>query len=806
MKSLLYVCAIILASTCTNALAENVAQKRPAQASSHAGGNVASNAVDGVISDSSRWIGEGKNCSLTIELDGPKRLTTADVYSGYQQEAPVKTLRLQTLMNGKWVDIPGGRVVDNDQLAIRLVFTRPVRANRVRLMVEEPGVQDKARIREVRLWDDDPDDLGTLVQIERPSFNPVFDMQQHQVFLNQSGFNTQWPKRFTAPLSADGTTYTITPQNDNRVMYSGVVQGNIGDFSSFDPPDVGLQYVVHIEGGDLKPNTSDPFMIQPFLFERVALEPALRMFVDTRSITGSWPGAYGCAPWRDSPFYGYSTPSLVNLYLTNPSFFNQLNIEMDFEADLARALSPDFKFDSGAGENAMEILARMHSEIDPPVGDRVPDIIQLIHWGVSWWYLDPISKDWAGSANKLHPETISIPAFFLYGYPHYDEYFTDDYYTTIRDYTFDKWEEVGLFEVQTKIGTFKGRYPPGWTVLPNLMMYEVAKREGRDDAQRFMDAAVAQAKWVVDEVDLNDPLNTKGQRMSEHKTISGLVTLLTEYPEYAPQGLEDYLREWADVAISRSDNLWDFRKYNDKHWSLPRQMPGMTGGGSSWNEPGNVGGFPFLAWSVASVLGDAPGDSDRIERLNTLAVSHFDNLWGRNPLGRHTAWRGPQDFMGVERGWPIKYRPVCAHLYTVRGAICSSAATEHYPFDPSGGFRHPEGWTAFNAAFNMGLIGAVKQGIEFPTLKWDEASVIIEMKAPVFSAWADVELISEGGDRETVRLRATDYLRDTYRAKITSDADTPEAGDGVLQVTAGQKVTVRYGHGYFASEVEAVRP
>ena len=108
---------------------------------------------------------------------------------------------------------------------------------------------------------------------------------------------------------------------------------------------------------------------------------------------------------------------------------------------------------------------------------------QLIHWGVSWWHLDPVSKDWAGSTEKLHPETISISAFFLYGYPHYKQYFTDHFYTTIRDNTFDQWEEVGLFEVQTQIGTFKGRYPPGWTVLPNLMMYEVALREGRPDAQ-----------------------------------------------------------------------------------------------------------------------------------------------------------------------------------------------------------------------------------------------------------------------------------------------------------------------------------
>ena len=48
-------------------------------------------------------------------------------------------------------------------------------------------------------------------------------------------------------------------------MYTGVIHGGIGDFSDFDPPDVGLNYVVHIEGGNLKPNTSDPFMVPAVL-------------------------------------------------------------------------------------------------------------------------------------------------------------------------------------------------------------------------------------------------------------------------------------------------------------------------------------------------------------------------------------------------------------------------------------------------------------------------------------------------------------------------------------------------------------
>ena len=217
----------------------------------------------------------------------------------------------------------------------------------------------------------------------------------------------------------------------------------------------------------------------------------------------------------------------------------------------------------------------------------------------------------------------------------------------------------------------------------------------------------------------------------------------------------------------------------------------MTGGGSSWNEPGNVGGFPYLAWSVGSVLGEMPGDSTRIERLDTLAVSHFDNLWGRNPLGKHTAWRGPQDFMGVERGWPIKYRPVCAHLYTVRGVICSSAATEHYPFNPAGDFRHPEGWTAFNAAFNMGLIASVKKDTTFSVVEQTSQSLTIELDAPVFGNYATVEFISPNGDRERIDLRPTDYQKFNYRGNVAINSSDASPGDGVLQARPGDTITLQ---------------
>ena len=280
---------------------------------------------------------------------------------------------------------------------------------------------------------------------------------------------------------------------------------------------------------------------------------------------------------------------------------------------------------------------------------------------------------------------MTIPAYFLYGFPAYGQYFSPEYYQQISDWTFAHWEPAGLWKTRKTLVRLRDAMP---RLVPAPQPHDV--RGGTAGAPpplgTLLGSGRGSGEWMVHHLDLKNPLHTKGQRMSEHKTLAGLVTLLEHYPDAAPPGLPAFLRQWADIMIGRSDNLWDFRKYDDTHWSLPRQMPGVTGGGASWNEPGNLAGFPFAAWSVARTLGTNADDTQRRQRLDEIAVAQFDSLWGRNPLGLHSAWRGPMDYLGVERGWTLKYRPVCAHLHKVRGALCSSAATEHFPFHPEGDF------------------------------------------------------------------------------------------------------------------------
>jgi hypothetical protein len=140
-------------------------------------------------------------------------------------------------------------------------------------------------------------------------------------------------------------------------------------------------------------------------------------------------------------------------------------------------------------------------------------------------------------------------------------------------------------------------------------MHEVAKRERRPDADLYLQAAIRSAEWMIAKLDWNDPLTTKGQRMSEFITVSGLAQLLADYPDRAPAGLAKKLNDWAAIVIRRSENLWDFRKLGDApdQWTPIGDRPQM------WNEVGNVVGLPAAIFAVKPFITDKAA-SARLEQ------------------------------------------------------------------------------------------------------------------------------------------------------------------------------------------------
>jgi hypothetical protein len=181
-------------------------------------------------------------------------------------------------------------------------------------------------------------------------------MQVAQVVsLNQSGYNTGWPKRFTAPLTPDGAVFQITEKSKSKILFSGKIIKGIGDFSFFEPLNTTQEYVIKVSAGNLHTGISYPFNIGKFWLENALTQPALDFMVDSRSITGIHPSAYGGAPWRDGTFYSYEVPSLVLQYLSNPAFYENAPVQINYEKDRAMVLDSNFRYHmDNEGQTALQ--------------------------------------------------------------------------------------------------------------------------------------------------------------------------------------------------------------------------------------------------------------------------------------------------------------------------------------------------------------------------------------------------------------------------------------------------------------------
>lgn len=673
---------------------------------------VARNAVDGVVSDDSRWLSQRSDTAPWLELDlgQPHSLRCAHVYSGWQDQAGLASFSLQAWQDGEWQLIPGANITGNRSQSVVVTFAQAVTAQRVRLVSTEPG---PLRVRELALFTE-PAPLGTGVKVGLGQVTGAMPSDQHVVALNQVGFNTDWPKRFTAPRSPDGSQFVVRHVGSDQALFSGEIRRGIGDFSKFKPADRDQEYVIAVSGGDLKPGQSDPFTIRTELWQEQFWPAAVDFMMDARSVVGTHPSAYGGCAWRDGTYYDFIVPSLVLLYLADPARAQAMPVQINWAKDKARVLSPGFKFDAKNPhpEGVMDAVRRCYTELQPPK-KGAPDVVQLIHWGLGYYLFHPETRDPSGDPlpKQVHGQTVEQFAFLLWAWPHLQPWLPQSFYERCRDFAFTRWEKAGLLAVDPLwdaksylaveqlagpnptggfLHPYKGRHAPGHAIQPNLLMYEVARREVRTNADAYLKAAQTQTQWIIDRLDWHDARTTKGHRMSEFKTLTGLVWFLQNYPDQAPAGLKQKITDWARVAIRRSENPWDFRRFDlDQHWTIPKL-----------NEPGNLAGFTAIALAASWVVDDAPMK----QRLRELAVAQMDNLFGRNPQLAAAPNYPAQGFPLVERGWPKKFPPnVCARLETARGAICASPGSEKYPFNPSGQFRHSEGWVNFNAAWNVGL-------------------------------------------------------------------------------------------------------
>lgn len=730
-----------------------------AKASSEKSGHPAGNAIDGEIADSSRWVseqGDGREW-LEIKLPRVETLIGLHLHSGYAGKQALRDFVVQFKRGNDWVDIPSANVTGNKQARLALKFdgTEEVRTDTLRLLVT--GTDDKiSRVAEVVVW---PASAGQVPSLRSASDTPTL------IFLNQAGFNTGAPKRFTAPTLEDGTEFEIFVVGQDKPVFRGKIEGNIGDFTWFEPGD-SREYV--IRAGSLE---SVPFQVGPRFLEQLTYQPAMDFMIDSRHYVGNdrrvCRGSFG---WRDDHHFGWQLHTLVPQWLSNPDAYKNMPRQIVYEA-------PEDP--------------QLWGALEPPNADA-PDIVKLIHWGA----------DVIVTQRLTHELLKSQLAYFLYAWPWLKQYLPEQNYEAVRDFAFATWAESAadrqyphdetpehdLLALKTKIGSTKGGYPPGFSIEPNLLMYEVALREKRPDAEQYFDAARNQAQWIIDNVDWNDPLTTKGQRVSEFITITGLAHFLREYPDRAPQGLKQKINEWADVLVRRSDNMWDFRKLGDEadKWVPTGSAPTM------WNEPGNVVGVPAIIMAALPFV----DDEDTRARLQVILWSHFDNMFGRNPVGRHFSYDAPREIPGVEHGWYSFYVGGIGRLEEARFVIDGAPKNQHYPFHPEvGDIGWTEGWVQHNVPFNLGLAY-----LAFDTNKLSAErkgnKLAIALEAPVsfepgVAGVAEVSVLLPNGSEHTVELKESSPGSGELKGEFTLPAN---AGSG--------KAKISYGFGFLANSIE----
>jgi len=646
--------------------------------------------TDGSLVTGSTWNNpKGEGQTIDIDLTAEFKVGAVHLYLRDRGILPLRNFSVQYKKGDDWVDVPGSSVKDNFSSRVEIKFPEMVSTSAIRVV----ALNDNAfGIEEIQVWGKDVPAMpyGVAMEEEEP-----FVAKKHWVCVNQVAYNIGEPKGFTVPTAKTDLPFVIKEKGSGKVVYKGKLKDKKGYFTDFNPkkPE-GKEYVIYVEGDGLEAAESYPFKIGKHALQEAAYIPAVEFFDDARSMVGSHPSAYGGTAWRDGTYYTYEVPAMVLFYLSNPKVFDEMPVTLNWEKEKELVLSPEFKPTKEPNDkDALATVKAYYTELPKPKAENMPDIIQCIRFGIGWNLIGPISADPSGDAlgAQLHGQTIEQFAYFLYGYPAYKKYFNDEFYKMVLDSTLVWWEKSGLFEVITTIGDAKGRHCPGHSIMPNLLMYEVAKREGLKNAGKFMEAAQNQTKWIIENADWNNPSFSKGQRISEHKLITGLAHFMLNYPDKAPKGLKEKIDEWAKVVVSLSDNMWDFRRFDlGQNWTLP-----------GYNEAGNVIAFPACALSVALVL----EDGKLKDRLVELAFSHFDNFNGRNPQNAHCANHPHLGFEGIDVGWPHgdPRRDVCARLELVRGSLSSLPGSEMYPFNPNGRPRHGEGWTTYNAAWDLSI-------------------------------------------------------------------------------------------------------
>lgn len=630
------------------------------------------------------------------------------------------------------------------------------------------------------------------------------------VIVNQIGYDLGASKRATAVNIPGGTEFRVINTDTGETAFTGTVEeayggegdsavtGGILDFTALEP-ETTTEYYIECAGAE-----SYRFEIGKNLMFQQTVNQAVQFMEETRQDykVGASTG-YG---WRDSHQFSFELNSMVLQYMANPAAYDNMT------GGITDAAKCTYE----------ELCTQLEGE---------PDLVWLIKFGALRYY-----DLGANDSVKLHMLIKEQLAYFLYLYPEIQQWVDpvlgEDFYEKVRDYTIEQWgvnscnkqwypvsgTNHDLYALQTAFGGLKGSQPPGHSIMPNLMMYEVALRDGLGDdvAKKFFDAAYDNAAYLIgDDFDLTDPYYNKGQRMSEHITMTGLAYFLEMYPEKAPQGLQAAIVEWAEANVARTDNLWDIRMavapsdldrgytyhtgsnkgkpVNTIYWTGAAYAIADGQNPAPKNEPGNQAGLQAIAYAAARVIDDEALQA----QLKTMGVSAIDDLFGRNPTGRAAFYDLTRDFPGGDLGWWTQPTGGYGALHQCTAVIDANAPESTYPYVPENyNTGYTEGWVAYNTAWNDSLAYSSAAATALTVDKAEAAvgdTITVTLDAPV-------NLNPDQVETAYVWVQADGGA--ATKLTLTENAADGTAFTGTYTPAAAGTVTFSYGIGLFEQQAQ----
>ncbi|WP_040417899.1 discoidin domain-containing protein [Cyclobacterium qasimii] len=730
----------------------NLSFSARATSSSALENNGANLAIDN--SPESYWSSQSEDENAWLVLRFPGATEVVKIEINFAPKAiPNDAFHLQYLLNGNWRTFH--KVTNNKDQKVEVELKKPQLIDRVRLLATDGQMM---QVSEVLL-------LGQ-------KYADASGLENKPVLVNQSGYNLNRSKRFTAPDVNDHTPFAVVNVKTGKEEFTGKVMREKGDFSNFNPLSED-EFLIKI-----KELESFPFRIGPNWIERVTYRNMVDFMLGARHYVGTVDDIRRISfAWRDGDFFNWSMQSLVAMYLSNPEAYERMERK-------GRYVSNDSFPDNYKG---------LWGKLEPFAAET-PDIVQLIHW----------DADVKISQQLDHEMQKAELAHFLYAWPYLKQWLPQQNFDIVYQYVKDNWEketvsdhslsqynlskEHNLLSLKTQLGTTKGEMPPGFSVIPNLMLYEVALREGDATAEKFFSAAYRQLDWMIKNLDWSDPMTTKGQRMSEHMTMRAFAYFYQQFPDRAPKGIPEKVKEWAQLMLDRSDNLWDFRKYSAEEWTPP-----------GWNETGNILGFPAAVFAANGIL----EDKALIKDLEMLAWSHFENAFGRNPTGRQFSYKGPEEVEGVDLGWYSRHRGGIGLLDEVQFVFDGSPKSFHYPnFPEVGDLGWTEGWVQFNTAFNLSMAYMANYYTAIALEKTAEGKYQVALTAPINFDYKTIEKASltisnKAGDIIVVELGDEQALAEKLTGEIEFTGDAILCENQRLPFGKNDSLTLSYGYGFF---------